>query len=315
MIKPLIIEALEDIGPCDIETLSGYMGQSENMINSLLVNYMRKGMVRCINSSAAPCILRAYELTEKARIEYGTDEPAAGRSGRDVAPAPVESVEPLVLEPVTAPAAENTAVEITVVAPAEKAATEEFAVVRNEGGSKSDVLRQFLKDNGGEMSSRQLAEASGFPVSNIGGLLSNDVKKGRIDQSKTDDGRSVYRWIIGVDRTAKNEDARQHRTRASKGIEGISGGADRQHNNVAVSDEKPPVSETPASPATITIPVMVESITVPTSAVLTRDLYDLDTELVSLTERLKALREDRERKTQMLLAVQKLEELMKGDKQ
>lgn len=312
MIKPLIIEALEDIGPCDVETLSGHMGQSESMINSLLVNYMRKGMVRCVNPDAAQFVPRAYELTDKARREYDNGEGVNDRAGNDRGVCPAEpaarKASGLVVQaaehgcdagadPATTPAALPTIMEIVKVSPSPI--------------SKVEQLRRIMRADGGEMYVAEMADESGIPVKNIPGLLQNDVRIGQVHLRK-EEGKSVYRWLGGVDQPAKSTGGSQPEVRMDTGLSVNKVGIDRQRNVVMVSGSKPPVSETAAAPATVLISQQSDSITVPTSTALARDLYALDTELVSLTERLKVLREDRDRKTQILLAVQQLEELMKG---
>ncbi|EPR3709226.1 MULTISPECIES: hypothetical protein [Providencia] len=55
--NPLIIDALEEVGPCDIDTLALHMDQSAQVVNAMITNQMRKGAVKLINGM--------YQLTNQ----------------------------------------------------------------------------------------------------------------------------------------------------------------------------------------------------------------------------------------------------------
>lgn len=55
--NPLIIDALEEVGPCDIDTLALHMDQSSQVVNAMITNQMRKGAVKLINGM--------YQLTSQ----------------------------------------------------------------------------------------------------------------------------------------------------------------------------------------------------------------------------------------------------------
>ncbi|MEY0213061.1 hypothetical protein AB7W58_01505 [Providencia rettgeri] len=55
--NPLIIDALEEVGPCDIDTLTLHMDQSAQVVNAMITNQMRKGAVKLVNGM--------YQLTNQ----------------------------------------------------------------------------------------------------------------------------------------------------------------------------------------------------------------------------------------------------------
>ncbi|EOB7510013.1 hypothetical protein L3033_003125 [Providencia stuartii] len=55
--NPLIIDALEEVGPCDIDTLALHMDQSAQVVNAMITNQMRKGAVKLVNGM--------YQLTNQ----------------------------------------------------------------------------------------------------------------------------------------------------------------------------------------------------------------------------------------------------------
>lgn len=55
--NPLIIDALEEVGPCDIDTLALHMDQSAQIVNAMITNQMRKGTVKLVNG--------LYQLTNQ----------------------------------------------------------------------------------------------------------------------------------------------------------------------------------------------------------------------------------------------------------
>ncbi|EPB1199779.1 hypothetical protein L3033_003524 [Providencia stuartii] len=55
--NPLIIDALEEVGPCDIDTLALHMDQSAQIVNAMMTNQMRKGTVKLVNG--------LYQLTNQ----------------------------------------------------------------------------------------------------------------------------------------------------------------------------------------------------------------------------------------------------------
>lgn len=177
MTTPAILSALNDIGPCDVETLSGHINQPEGVINSLLVAFIRKGYVRCVNSSAADFIPRAYELTDKARNEYdfGDNE----QSGVEIQEAETKSI---------AGSVSNKSENLN-----KKASVKKQNLKNPDGGkTKAERLRDCLSESGKEMTARELASATGFPVQSIGGLLNCDIKGGRVTMRKGDKRSGYY---------------------------------------------------------------------------------------------------------------------------
>ncbi|ELR5204655.1 hypothetical protein RG287_RS11910 [Providencia rettgeri] len=55
--NPLIIDTLEEVGPCDIDTLALHMDQSAQVVNAMITNQMRKGAVKLVNGM--------YQLTNQ----------------------------------------------------------------------------------------------------------------------------------------------------------------------------------------------------------------------------------------------------------
>lgn len=55
--NPLIIDVLEEVGPCDIDTLALHMDQSAQVVNAMITNQMRKGAVKLVNGM--------YQLTNQ----------------------------------------------------------------------------------------------------------------------------------------------------------------------------------------------------------------------------------------------------------
>lgn len=55
--NPLIIDTLEEVGPCDIDTLALHMAQSAQVVNAMITNQMRKGAVKLVNGM--------YQLTNQ----------------------------------------------------------------------------------------------------------------------------------------------------------------------------------------------------------------------------------------------------------
>nr|WP_278979219.1 hypothetical protein [Providencia alcalifaciens] len=55
--NPLIIDTLEEVGPCDIDTLALHMDQSAQVVNAMITNQMRKGAVKLVNG--------IYQLTNQ----------------------------------------------------------------------------------------------------------------------------------------------------------------------------------------------------------------------------------------------------------
>lgn len=280
MATPLILEALEEIGPCDAETLSSHINQSEGVINSMLVNYMRKGYVRCVNPDAAQFIPRAYELTEKARAEYGLgecDENGATRQDEcswmgvgTAEPAPHKASAPVVQPEIAHKA------EVKTASPATSSQNSTDKV------SKAERLRQLLQQSGEEMSSAELAKQGGFPVNYIGGLLKGDVQSGRIGMRK-EGNRSMYRW--------EGEPARQE----------VSEVPTPTKNEVFNGEESHLLTG--------------DVITVPTSSVLAAEVSKLDDQLVRIKKMLDDITAERAKKGALLLVVQQLEShLLEGAK-
>jgi hypothetical protein len=271
MATPLILEALEEIGPCNAETLSSHINQSEGVINSMLVNYMRKGYVRCVNPDAAQFIPRAYELTEKARAEYGLgecDENGATRQDEHSLnrvckpePAPHKASAPVVQPEISHKA------EVKTASPATSSQNNTDKV------SKAESLRQLLQQSGEEMSSAELAKQGGFPVNYIGGLLKGDVQSGRIGMRK-EGHRAMYRW--------EGEPARQKKTSPAP------------TKNEAFNGEESHL-------------LTGDVITVPTSSVLAAEVSKLDDQLVRIKKMLDDITAERTRKGALLLVVQQLE--------
>ena len=55
--NPLINDTLEEVGPCDIDTLALHMDQSAQVVNAMITNQMRKGAVKLVNG--------IYQLTNQ----------------------------------------------------------------------------------------------------------------------------------------------------------------------------------------------------------------------------------------------------------
>ncbi|CDH03164.1 FeoC-like transcriptional regulator [Xenorhabdus bovienii] len=55
--KPLTIEVLEEFGQCDLTTLAAHIGRDESVVDAMLANYIRKGIVESVNGM--------YSLTEQ----------------------------------------------------------------------------------------------------------------------------------------------------------------------------------------------------------------------------------------------------------
>ncbi|QCJ72012.1 hypothetical protein C9446_11235 [Providencia heimbachae] len=68
--NPLIIDALEEVGPCDIDTLALHMDQSSQVVNAMITNQMRKGAVKLINGM--------YQLTNQL-VSKETKSPIASQ--------------------------------------------------------------------------------------------------------------------------------------------------------------------------------------------------------------------------------------------
>ncbi|CDG98834.1 conserved hypothetical protein [Xenorhabdus bovienii str. puntauvense] len=67
--KPLTIEVLEEFGQCDLTTLAAHIGRDESVVDAMLANYIRKGIVESVNGmyslteQTAPNSMNAKEIT------------------------------------------------------------------------------------------------------------------------------------------------------------------------------------------------------------------------------------------------------------
>lgn len=271
MSKPLILEALEEIGPCDAEALAGHLNQSAGIVNAMLVKFIRGGLVKSAGGM--------FSLTDKGRIMHtGNDK---GVCPADPAPrkasAPV--VQPSAAGVVAARPTDSAAQKGIVQPPSKGVCTTDATqdkgcgqIVQqkttddNPAVSKAERLRQILR-NSDEMTSGELATAAALPVNYINGLLKGDVKAGRVTLRRRD-GKSVYQWA-----------------------------SDRQKMPQATVKE---------------ITRATDVITVPTSKALAQELHNLDNEMIKAKTKYDSLVQERRRKGELLLIVEKLENHLEG---
>ena len=344
MSKPLIIEALEEIGPCDIDTLAGHLNQSAGIVSSMLVKYMRSGVVKSQDGSFVLANQPEVDTGKFRMSDKKPGNPGNSLNNGDSVNHPWRKYPPKEV---------TTKVSEKLAEPQTTCATSSTAPAKSRiTATKADRLRSILREHAGEMTSRELGDTAGIQANSVAGLLAGDVKAGRATIKKVD-GKSVYQWRSGGAQEEETKLTPPAETPASKGTDRDLDGAARQRRDDSnlshvigdgpkmdheTKDEKCPLvtadansvtvnhsvastetvdlqeNDSPAPPAGVAIPQHPDCITVPTSAALAGELYELDNELVSLSERLKALKIDRDRKGELLLMVQKLEEHLKGDR-
>ncbi|MCC3705191.1 winged helix-turn-helix domain-containing protein [Rouxiella badensis] len=270
--KITLMEALDTIAPCDIEALASYMSQSESVVNAMLVNQMRKGTVRCITGQ--------YQLTGK--VVNGAPR---GQQVTNVVTRNPDSVkatsEPA---PPAPPAVEKVNKEITVPA--------------------IELIRTLLRESKGEVTPRELAEAANVEQKSISGRLAKDVDKGVVTLRK-DGQRSFYRWSAGVDQKPKFKAAEQQKTVAAQGSACgsmvLTNRIKYQAGNISPRN--------PDRPREIEFP---DTITVPTSIVLTDQLKVLDATLAVSEQQVGELKGEINQKRYLLVLVEKLESHLRG---
>ncbi|WKM71864.1 hypothetical protein Q2T70_26485 [Klebsiella oxytoca] len=280
MSKPVILEALEEIGPCDAETLAGHLNQSAAIVNAMLVKFIRGGLVKSASGM--------FSLTDKGRLMHcGNDKgacPANSAPCKDSAPVVQPSAPGVVAARPADSAAQKGIVHPTSKGVCTTDATQDKGcgqIVHQETNddkpavSKAERLRRILQDQG-TMTSGELAAAGSVPVNYINGLLKGDVKAGRVTLRKRD-GKSVYQWV-------------------------------------GKEPPKPVVRQSDVTPNRdgVTSPATDSVITVPTSKALAQELHNLDNEMIKAKTKYDSLVQERRRKGELLLIVEKLENHLEG---
>ncbi len=285
--KPLIIEALETIGPCDIETLASHMDQSQNIVSSMLVKFMRVNAVKVSNGMY--CLSGELQAKEEA--------PAAA------------------IQDSSAPTGEEIATSASASAP-EKTPLPEFKPGKVSALSASKRLINALESAGNEVSAVELATMAGIPGKSISAVLHSSVNQGKVLLRK--EGRRTFYSLPDA--------AVQTQTITVLGIKtaitappvkedipplNIDGPNLDHHDEITTGTQAAdqPVYEVPAPPA----PKFITSITVPTSAVIILELEKLDDELSEAQQRFERLKAERTRKGQLLILVGKLERNLNGE--
>ncbi|EOX2608442.1 hypothetical protein ACPEOH_001189 [Yersinia enterocolitica] len=291
--KPLIIDALEAVGPCDLGTLAGHMGQSENIINAMLVNHIRKGVV--LHNSGM------YRLSNKVPSETRVsskkpDDNHPWKKG-------------LKKQPEFAPT------------PLPKKVTNTDK--QNElQPTKAALIRKFIAESGREVTPHELAVFAGVEIKSISGRLQKDVTKGVLILRK-DGHRSFYSWaaevkgeknplsIPEVDEIASTNftDSEVSSTSGEPPVVAIG------QINAEVNDASTCTSGPQALLLAETAGHTSDKITVPTSKILSAELYELDDKLVLAQQHLSALRIERQQKGELFVLVERLEQLLKGGAQ
>lgn len=307
MNKPLIIEALEEIGPCDINTLACHLGQSAGIVNSMLIKFMRSGQVKSADGviSLAEGVM-GIPITAKAPEESVIDSNAVvpsevikpsqhpwriypdkkattvvSKADAEVMKVSGESQPKPVAPTVNATPAVDP-LTTAVQRPCVKDAV-------SNGVSKAERLRNLLRENGGEMSSGEMATSLGIVQNSISGILCGSVLSGLVEHIKRD-GRSFYKWR--GEQPVKAQDT---------SLQSIT-------TDVFVSDNASTAEKPNAVVGASFSPKAEQSITVPASVVLEKECYQLDSELIAVNERLQLLKAKREHKHALLEMVKKLEE-------
>ncbi|QII37479.1 helix-turn-helix transcriptional regulator [Rouxiella badensis] len=274
-----LMEALDTIGPCDIEALASYMSQSESVVNAMLVNQMRKGTVRCTAGQ--------YRLTGK---EFNTTSPTQSIT-KDMAK-PTEQPMPTAI---TSQERINTTTAPAAVEQEEK----------RDAQSAIEIIRQLLREKGREVTPRELASAANVEMKSISGRLSKDVEKGVVTLRK-DGQRSFYRWSAGVDQKPKNKAPEQQKTVAARGSaplsEVLTKRAKYQTGGVI-----------PLHPEDLREIEYPDTITVPTSSVLAEQLKVLGDTLALSERQVGELKGEINQKRYLLVLVEKLESHLRGD--
>lgn len=149
--KSPVIEALEILGPSDVETLAGHLDYKESMVNAMLTALLRRETV----------------IRDGDKYRLADDE----------VPAPAE-VNP---EPAKLSGISHLTQKVVVKEP----------VIEISRPGPTDRCRAVLSSINTEIAANDLAERANVPLKNISGLLSHDVKSGKITARKVD-GRNFY---------------------------------------------------------------------------------------------------------------------------
>lgn len=150
--KSPVIEALEILGPSDVETLAGHLDYKESMVNAMLTALLRR------------------ETVVRDGDKY--------RLADDETPAPAK-VKP---EPEKQSGNSHLTQKVEV----------EEQVIDKSGPGPTDRCRAVLSGIHAEIAANDLAERANVPLKNISGLLSHDVKSGKITARKSN-GRNFYK--------------------------------------------------------------------------------------------------------------------------
>ncbi|WP_347254349.1 hypothetical protein [Leminorella grimontii] len=154
--KSPLIEAIEELGPSDVATLAGYLDRSEGMINASLTHALKRGVIVRDGDK--------YRLSDDMSTSAPVSTPILNEEKkREVAP----------VTQVSAPIKTDTA-------PAKK------TIVEPPAPGQTDRCRIALAEASHELNSAELAERAGVSRKNIYGLLSTDVKAGKLSMRKID---------------------------------------------------------------------------------------------------------------------------------
>ncbi|KAB7896410.1 ArsR family transcriptional regulator [Rouxiella badensis] len=166
------------------------------------------------------------------------------------------------------------------------------------------LIRTLLRESKGEVTPRELAEAANVEQKSISGRLAKDVDKGVVTLRK-DGQRSFYRWSAGVDQKPKFKAGEQQKTVAAQGSACgsmvLTNRIKYQAGNISPRN--------PDRPREIEFP---DTITVPTSIVLTDQLKVLDATLAVSEQQVGELKGEINQKRYLLVLVEKLESHLRG---
>lgn len=310
--KPLIIEALEEIGPCDIEALASHMGQSQNVVSAMLVKYMRVGAVKSVDGQICLGLSGSVDAGKSRNSDTDEDEEAA--------PAPVNAATagnqlttndtdnhpwrtyPEAAKPVNTGGAPTPATQ--------------FKPGKVPALSASARLFKALNEAGHEVNAKDLAVMAGVLPKSVSATLAAPVKQGKIILRK--DGRKSFYSLPGG--VAATQAITVLGVKTTISAPAVTATAERQNEQQIIPENIPDntvtstqkvdlhISDAPAPPA----PTFRYSITVPTSAVLAQELSELDDEFIAARQRFDELKTERSRKGELLLLVQKLERYLSG---
>lgn len=299
IVKPLIIEALENIGPCDIETLASHMDQSQNIISAMLVKFMRVGAVKVVNGEYA--LSPEYQAKEETppAVEV-TAAPQISKTVNDVTDGNSLTTSDSADHPWHQYPAVSNQVKTDTTPPDDKIIPGKVLIP-----SPTERLRKALIDAGREVSAVELATMSGVILKSVSALMNTDIKQGKVILRK--DGRKAFYRMTG--QTAPvNEKAHTPST----------GAPDAETIPITQLSRELPTSP-PAEEAqgladdlTSEKPLAPTTITVPSSAAIQDELSILGDQFIEARERFEWLKREHRRKGELLILVQKLERFMHG---